>query len=63
MNRSWSSRLLRIGTFLILFGGYLLFLKEPTANRKQRTFRVAVPSIGGVLVVAGLALKAYDDEP
>ena len=40
MNRSWSNRLLRIGTFLLLFGAYLLFLKGPAANNKQQAFRV-----------------------
>ena len=61
MNTSWSNRLLRMGTFLLLFGAYLLFLKAPATNAKQHAFRVAVPSVGGAMVLVGAVLKVAID--
>ncbi len=58
MGKSWADRLLASGAFLLLFGGYLLFLKGPAANQQQQSFRVGVVALGFILAAVGLIMKA-----
>jgi hypothetical protein len=44
--------------FLVLFGGYLLFLKGPAANQPQQFYRIGIVALGVVLGVAGQIMKA-----
>ena len=58
MGKSWADRLLAAGGFLLLFGAYLLFLKEPAANQQQQFFRIGIVALGLILGVVGLIMKA-----
>ena len=53
----WTDRLLTVGAFFSVFGGYL-FMKGPAANNQQLAFRVGVVVLGLVLVGMAAILKA-----
>ncbi len=53
---SWTDRLLTVGAFFSVFGGYL-FMKGPAANSQQLAFRIGVVVLGLVLVLAAAILK------
>ena len=44
--------------FMVLFGGYMLFLKGPATNSAQLAFRIGVFAVGLVGSIALLVLRA-----
>ena len=58
MQKSWADRLVLAGAFLLLFGGYLHFLKGPAASQQQQFYRIGVATVGFILGAIGLIMKA-----
>lgn len=58
VGKTWADRLLYAGAFCGCFGAYLMFARGPAANEKQQLFRLALSSLGLVLVIIGIIMKA-----